>query len=96
MRLLVIAVLLAASLAIVPGASAAPCNADYFSGVNCFIDYAQIRTDFVIDEAEEDSGQDLSLVQDTVNHKLDTWGEKVDEYYPDYIPCVTHPGPVCW
>ncbi len=95
MRVYILLAVLALSLVSAPGASAAPCNGQTFSGVDCHIDYWQFRANLVYDTVEEESGFDLSIVQNGVNHNLDKWGAFVDDIYQD-IPCVTRPGPVCW
>ncbi len=72
-----------------------PCNAQYLSGIDCHIDYWQVRTDYAIDTVEDTTQQDLSLVQDAVNRQLDKWGAIADDIY-EGIPCVGPGGPVCW
>jgi len=99
MRRLTIALLLVASLAVVPSASAAPCNGDLAVEADCWVDYVQPRVGFLIDDVEEATGEDLGGVQVFVDWLIDRVQDEVRPVFdilPDHIPCVSPGGPHCW
>lgn len=99
MRRLAIALLLAASLAYVPSASAAPCDGELAVEADCWVDYVQPHPNRVIDDAEDATGQDLGGVQVFVNWLIDRAQDEVRPVFdilPDHIPCVSPGGPHCW
>lgn len=98
MRFLLTALALT-SLAIVPSASAAPCDGDYRIEGDCWVDYVQPRTDYVIDTVESATGEDLSGAQVFLNWLIDRVQDEVRPVFdilPDRIPCVSPGGPHCW